>query len=118
MHDQDAQEAQLPHQNWFKRVILWLIGVPNRAVAMDLPQPCWWFGDGHAVVQTCWWIFCINIIVLTMRIQNIIHTTSLAITMLVLVYSFIASFFLVESIISKFWLPIPEDDHRQPVHTV
>ena len=95
VHDQDAQEAQLPHQNWFKRVILWLIGVPNRAVALDLPQPCWWFGDGHAVVQTCWWLFCINILVLTMKIQNIIHTTSLAITVLVLVYSFIASLFLL-----------------------
>ena len=54
VHDQDAQEPQLPHQNWFKRVMLCLIGVPNRAVALDLPQPCWWFGDGHAVVQTCW----------------------------------------------------------------
>ena len=117
VQDQDEQRAQLAHQNCLKCVALFLIGVPNRAVALDLPQPGWWFGNGHAIVQACWWLVFINMSVLVLRVKNVIHTTSLAIIVLVCIYSFIASFFLVESFISKFWLALPNDDHREPVHT-
>lgn len=58
VHDQDAQ---LTHQNWFKRVILWLIGVPNRAVALigSVPSARIW----HLMRACCLVVWSVDVLV-------------------------------------------------------
>ncbi len=110
---QQDDDGHLPEQHWSLRILLFFVGVPNWAIG-ETP-PIWWFGHGHAAVQTCWWIVTCDVFVLTLRVSGGIHTTSLAISVLVDIYALFATFFLLKTIIFGWWAPDPALDLRQPV---